>query len=68
MKKFLVMLVVVLLVMAFAAPAFAFPGGGMPGAHGVDGRAFGGAVSGLAQEAPLGLAEHVSGCFGPFGR
>ena len=61
MKRFLVGLIVVVMVMALAAPAFAARGG-MPAAHGVDGRTFGGVVSGLAQTDPLGLAEHVSSC------
>lgn len=44
-----------------AAPfALAAPGG-MPAAHGVDGRTFGGAVSGLATTNPGALADHVSG-------
>ncbi len=34
--------------------------GGMPDAHGVDGKTFGAAVSGLAQSEPGAVAEHVS--------
>jgi len=61
MKKLLVVLVVVVMVLALATPAFAARGG-MPGAHGVDGRTFGGVVSGVAQADPLALAEHVRAC------
>ena len=64
MKKLLVVLVVISLMMVFASTAFAAPGG-MPGAHGVDGPTFGGAISARALECPIGLAGHVSGCFGP---
>jgi len=45
--------------MGLALPVF---GQGMPAAHGVDGRTFGGAVSGLAQTDPGALVAHVSGC------
>ena len=61
MKRLLVVLIVVVMVLALATPAFAARGG-MPAAHGVDGRTFGGVVSGAAQTNPLGLAEHVRGC------
>ena len=47
--------------LAVAMVGSAFAAGGAPGVHGVDGRTFGGAVSGLAQSNPLGLADHTSG-------
>lgn len=59
MKKTIVAsLLVISFVLSVAAISFA---GGMPAAHGVDGRTFGGAVSGLAQTNPAALAAHVSG-------
>ncbi len=59
MKKLMVLVVLAVMVLAIALPVF---GKGMPAAHGVDGRTFGGAVSGLAQADPGALAAHVSGC------
>ncbi len=53
-----VLLAVMLAVMVFGS-ALAAPGG-TPGAHGVSGKDFGAAVSGLAQSAPGAIAEHVS--------
>jgi hypothetical protein len=41
-----------------AGAALAAPGGA-PALHGVDGRTFGGAVSGLAQSYPGAVADHV---------
>ncbi|MDP3968764.1 MAG: hypothetical protein Q8Q02_10810 [Nocardioides sp.] len=41
--------------MASAAP------GGMPAVHGVDGKTFGSAVSGLAKSDPAALVQHVTG-------
>jgi hypothetical protein len=35
--------------------------GGAPAVHGIDGKTFGAAVSGLAQSAPGAVAAHVSG-------
>lgn len=61
MKKLFMVVLVVALVLSFAGSAFA---SGMPAAHGVDGRTFGGAVSGLAQTDPGALAAHVSGNVG----
>jgi hypothetical protein len=61
MKKMLIALVLVLLLaMMVSTVAFA-AAGGVPAVHGVDGRTFGGLVSGLAQIDPLALAAHVSG-------
>ena len=61
MKKTLVLMSVVAVVMAvMAVPVLAAPGGA-PAAHGVDGKAFGAAVSGLAKSAPGAVAAHVSG-------
>ena len=61
MKKLSVSLVLTLVLAVLVANvAFAAPGGA-PDAHGVDGRTFGGAVSGLAQSEPGALAEHTSG-------
>ena len=34
---------------------------GLPGAHGVDGRTFGGLVSGLAKVDALALVAHITG-------
>jgi hypothetical protein len=49
-------------VLAVASVGTAFAAaGGAPAVHGADGRTFGGAVAGLAQTNPLGLASHVSG-------
>ena len=53
-----VLFAVMMAVMAFG-PALAAPGG-TPGAHGLSGKDFGAAVSGLAQSAPGAIAEHVS--------
>ena len=53
-----VVLAVMLAVMVFGS-ALAAPGG-TPGAHGVSGKDFGAAVSGLAQSAPGAIAGHVS--------
>jgi hypothetical protein len=53
-----VVLAVMLAVMVFGS-ALAAPGG-TPGAHGMSGKDFGAAVSGLAQSAPGAIAEHVS--------
>jgi hypothetical protein len=61
MKKTLVVMSIVAVVMAvMAVPVLAAPGGA-PAAHGVDGKTFGAAVSGLAQSAPGAVAAHVSG-------
>ena len=60
MKKLTVVAVVAAFMAIMAVPALAAPGG-MPAAHGVDGKAFGAAVSGLAQSAPGAVAAHVSG-------
>ena len=54
-----VVLAMMLAVMVFGS-ALAAPGG-TPGAHGVSGKDFGAAVSGLAQSAPGAIAGHVSG-------
>lgn len=62
MKKIFSMIVITLfLSVAFTGVAFAARGG-MPEAHGATGAEFGAAVSGLAQEDPAGLVEHVTGC------
>ena len=53
-----VLLAVLLSVMVFGSALAA--SGGTPGAHGVDGKTFGSAVSGLAQSAPGAVADHVS--------
>jgi hypothetical protein len=53
-----VVLAVMLAVMVFGS-ALAAPGG-TPGAHGLSGKDFGAAVSGMAQSAPGAIAEHVS--------
>jgi hypothetical protein len=59
MKRILfVSILVVAITFATASPVFAQ---GMPAVHGVDGRTFGGAVSGLAQTDPGALVDHVSG-------
>lgn len=59
-RKLVVVVATVAVLFLAASPVFAK--GGMPAAHGVDGRTFGGVVSGLALTNPLALAEHVSGC------
>ena len=60
-KKTMVVVSVVAMFMAImAVPVLAAPGGA-PAAHGLDGKAFGAAVSGLAQSAPGAVAAHVSG-------
>ena len=60
MKKLAFVVVLALVLAAFSfSPASADPGGA-PAAHGVDGRTFGSAVSGLAQSAPGAVAAHVS--------
>jgi hypothetical protein len=59
MKRILfVSILVVAFTVASVSPVFAQ---GMPDVHGVDGRTFGAAVSGLAQTDPGALADHVSG-------
>jgi hypothetical protein len=59
MKKVTVSFVMAaLLVMAVVGSAFAE---GAPQKHGVDGKTFGAAVSGLAQSGPGAVADHVSG-------
>ena len=55
------LLIALVLSVALSGQVLAAPGG-MPAAHGVDGRTFGGAVSGLATTDPGALAAHVSGC------
>jgi hypothetical protein len=60
MKKFTISIILAAFVAVFAFGS-AFAGtGGAPAAHGVDGKTFGAAVSGLAQSAPGAVAEHVS--------
>jgi hypothetical protein len=59
MKKISFVLVFVLL-LTMMVSSVAFAAGGMPAAHGVDGKTFGAAVSGLAQTDPGALADHVS--------
>jgi hypothetical protein len=61
MKRTIRSIVLATIIAALAAAPVLAGAGGMPAAHGVDGRTFGGAVSGLAQSNPLGLAGHVSG-------
>lgn len=61
-RRLIVVLVVVTLLFVAAAPAMAGPG--MPELHGVDGRTFGGLVSGLAQTDPVALVMHITGCGG----
>lgn len=58
MIKEILLLSLVVMMLAGAASAAK---GGMPAAHGVDGKTFGAAVSGLAQTNPAALAEHVRG-------
>jgi len=62
MKKTAMVLVLVLaLTTVFASAALADnPGNGVPAAHGVDGKTFGQAVSGLAKSYPGAVADHVS--------
>ena len=61
MKRSLIIMSVVVAVLAImVVPALAAPGG-TPAAHGVDGKDFGAAVSGMAQSAPGAVAAHVSG-------
>jgi hypothetical protein len=62
-KKYLVVASIIAVILLFSVSAFAMSGG-MPGAHGVDGKTFGAAVSGLAQEDPAALVDHVSGMKG----
>jgi hypothetical protein len=62
LKMSFVAVLVVALVMTFGASVvFADDGNGMPAAHGVDGKTFGGLVSGLAQSEPGAVAAHVGG-------
>jgi hypothetical protein len=60
LKRLITTLALTAALMIPAGAALAAPGG-MPGAHGVDGRTFGGLVSGLAQSDPAALVSHVSG-------
>jgi hypothetical protein len=60
LKKTLVLgVIVTVLLLVMAVPAMAAPGGA-PAAHGVDGKTFGGLVSGLATSYPGAVADHVS--------
>jgi ABC-type sugar transport system substrate-binding protein len=61
MKKMLIALVLVLLLALMVSTVAFAAAGGVPAVHGVDGRTFGGLVSGLAQIDPLALVAHVSG-------
>ena len=61
MKKFAATAAIALGLVALGAPAASAAPGGAPAAHGVDGKTFGGLVSGLAQSAPGAVAAHVSG-------
>jgi hypothetical protein len=61
MKKFAFVAIVVMVLAAFVVQPAAAAEGGAPAIHGVDGKTFGGAVSGLAQSNPAALADHVSG-------
>jgi hypothetical protein len=60
MKRLVTTLALTAAMLLPAGAALAAPGG-MPAAHGVDGRTFGAAVSGLAQTDPGALVSHVSG-------
>jgi hypothetical protein len=60
-KKLARSLVLAAAITAMAAVPALAASGGMPAAHGVDGRTFGAAVSGLATTNPQALAAHVSG-------
>jgi hypothetical protein len=61
-KKFATFVLTLVGAMAcMVAPAFA---AGLPAAHGADGRAFGEAVSGLAQTDPAALVAHILGSLG----
>jgi len=57
-RPILVCMIVVAMTVVFASVTFAAPGGA-PAAHGVDGKTFGGLVSGLAQSYPGAVADHV---------
>jgi hypothetical protein len=59
MKRIAVFMFVAVFTMAvMAMPALAAPGGA-PALHGVDGKTFGQATSGLAQAYPGAVAEHI---------
>ena len=58
MKKLVAVLMIAGMMILSVGSAYA---AGMPAAHGLSGREFGGAVSGLARTDPQGLVQHVSG-------
>jgi hypothetical protein len=60
MKKLAATAFVALGLFALGAPAASAAPGGAPGLHGVDGRTFGGLVSGLAHMYPGAVADHTS--------
>jgi hypothetical protein len=60
MKKLAIITLLALVLTAFSFRPVSADPGGTPATHGVDGRTFGGAVSGLAQSAPGAVAAHVS--------
>jgi len=60
-KKTMVVVSVVAMFMAIMAVPVLAASGGTPAAHGLDGKAFGAAVSGLAQSAPGAIGAHASG-------
>ena len=61
MKRLSLSLVLVLALSLMVVGTALADAGGAPGAHGLDGKDFGAAVSGLAQSAPGALAAHTSG-------
>ena len=58
MKKLVAVLMIAGMMIMSVGSAFA---AGMPATHGISGRQFGGAVSGLARTNPQALVQHVSG-------
>jgi hypothetical protein len=62
MKREALVIVTIVIVLAnFSGGHTTATQGGVPEVHDMNGREFGEAVSELAQEDPLGLADHVSG-------
>ena len=59
-RKFILVIVLLSLLFLMVTPVMT-SACGLPADHGMTGREFGGAVAGLAQTNPLGLAAHAGG-------
>jgi hypothetical protein len=64
MKQTLLVLALAVVLLVLPASMALADEGGMPAAHGVDGKAFGKAVSAAAKSSPGAIADHVSNAGG----